>query len=446
MKPIRPLVALLILSGCAQYDRAPLTSDNAILETPVASVLEAEANAIRRPWLTPVTLDLAVPLTPDAIATLAVVNNPDLKAQRARAGVTDAQVFAAGLLPDPTVSLGASKVLAGADPFIDLASAIGLDINALRTRGVTRERAREEARQVRLDLAWAEWQAAGQAQIQAARIAGFEHIVLLARQSRDSAQSLLARNQRAAGRGDIPGDRLQSARLAALGAAETLRTSEQGLAAAREELGKLLGFPPGTAFQLAKVALPDAPPPTDALFAIARDGRTDLQALQAGYAAQEAAVRKAVLDQFPALNLSLNNNRDSAGNYLAGPAIDFTLPLWNRNRGGIAVERATRAALKTEYDARLFQTRADIGSARAGVVLAMRQRIDAEQGLSTIRDYTDATRRAAKRGDLPLETAENAEQSLRDRLTLIAQSEQDIREQMIALELLTGAPREAWSQ
>ncbi|MFX8762610.1 TolC family protein, partial [Acinetobacter baumannii] len=83
------------------------------------------------------------------------------------------------------------------------------------------------------------------------------------------------------------------------------------------------------------------------LFAIARDSRTDLAALRAGYDAQEASVHKAVLDQFPTLNLSVTGNRDSAGNLLLGPTIDFTLPLWNRNRGGIAVERATRKALKS---------------------------------------------------------------------------------------------------
>lgn len=446
MKPFHPLVAMLILSGCAHYAPVPLSPDPVILVPPIANILEKEATAIQRPWLAPVTFHLSAPLTDDAIATLAVVNNPDLKALRARAGVSDAQVFAAGLVPDPSVSLGASKVMTGPDPFLDLASAIGIDINALRTRGATRAKAREEARQVRLDLAWAEWQTAGQARIQAARIMALKRNVGLALQSQESAQSLLERTQRAAGRGDIPGDRLQAVRLSALSASETLRTSEKDLVASREELDKLLGFPPGTTLALADMALPDMPPPVETLFAIARDNRADLQALQAGYAAQEAAVHKAVLDQFPALNLSINNNRDSAGNYLAGPAIDFTLPLWNRNRGGIAVERATRTALKAEYEARLFQARADIGAARAGIALAFRQRAEAEQGLASLRDYAGLSRQAAVRGDLSLEAAQNAEQALRDRLTLVAQSDQNIHEQMIALELLTGAPREAWTQ
>ncbi len=46
------------------------------------------------------------PLTPDELAILAVLANPDLKAARAKAKVSSAQAFAAGLLPDPSLNLG----------------------------------------------------------------------------------------------------------------------------------------------------------------------------------------------------------------------------------------------------------------------------------------------------------------------------------------------------
>ena len=61
-------------------------------------------------------------------------------------------------------------------------------------------------------------------------------------------------------------------------------------------------------------------------FEIARANRTDIKALQAGYDSQEAAVRKAILDQFPTLGLTVNASRDTSGNFILGPAIDFTLP------------------------------------------------------------------------------------------------------------------------
>lgn len=441
-----PHVLLGLLMGCASYAPAPLTERPAVLAPPVAEILARETGSLDQPWLPPMTVDLTQPLDPSAIAVLAVVANPDLKAARERAGVSDAQVFAAGLLPDPTFSLGASKVLSGPDTFLDLASALGLDLNALRVRGAVRANASAQARQVRLDLAWNEWQTAGLAQIQAARIIALERIIAIARQSESGTRSLLDRTLRAAGRGDLPADQAQGARVGAYDAAERLRLAERDLAAARLELLKLLGLPPTTQLKLAPAALPPPPPDAAALFAIATARRADLAALRAGYEAQEAVVRKAILDQFPTMNLTVNPQRDSAGNTKIGPSIDFTLPLWNRNRGGIAIERATRAALRAEYEARLFQTRAEIAAAVTALSVTRRQMDTAITDLPALQRFADATARAAGRGDLAPATAQTAAQALRDRETLIAQDRQALAEQAIALELLTGAPREWWTQ
>lgn len=439
------ILIALFAASCASYNPAPLRLDGGDLSiAPVQAVLAQGSQAIDRPNLAPVAIDLAQPLDLNAISVIAVTANPDLKAMRVRAGVSDAQVFMARLIPDPTVSVGANKVLSGPDPFLDLASALVQDINALRTRSSRMAIARGQARQVRLDLAWAEWQTAGQARIQVVRIAGQEQAFKLAKASYTGSASLLDRTLRAAGRGDLNADQVQAARLSALGAQQQLRARERDLTNAKYELTRLLGLPPATEVSLAPIPLPAAPPSADALFAIALRERADLRALQAGYDSQEASVRLAVLNQFPTLSLTVNSNRDSAGNHLLGPAIDFTLPLWNRNRGNIAIERATRAALRSEYDSRVFQTRTQISAAVAGIAVARSQRNTVLKGLPALRDFAAATERSASRGDLAPATAQTAAQSLRDQETLLAQSTQDVVEQTIALELLTGTPRETW--
>jgi outer membrane protein TolC len=240
-------------------------------------------------------------------------------------------------------------------------------------------------------------------------------------------------------------EQVQGARVAAFDAADRLRIAERDLAAARFELARLIGLPPGFTLRLATLILPPPAPDPAALYAIALRERADLQALRAGYGAQEAAVRKAILDQFPTLDLTVNAARDTANNITVGPSIAFTLPLWNRNRGGIAVERATRAALKAEYEARLFQTRAEIAAAVDALRVLGRQREAILRDMPPIERFARASRRAADRGDLALNTAITAEQALRDKQILLAQAERDIAEQTIALELLTGVPREAWT-
>lgn len=442
------LVASLSLASCAHYlpvaiaDAGSLT----VLAPPVAAILSQRAQTIYRPYLKPVAVDLSAPLNPNEIAILAVLTNPDIKSMRARAGVSDAQVFAAGLLPDPVFSFGIDHILSGPDPVDNIAGALGFDLNSLRSRAVLRDRARAEARQVRLDLAWAEWQTAGNARLQTVRVLELRKALNIAIVSENSAKSLLSRYLNASGRGDIPADQVQSSRLAAIDSTAKRQTIETDLSTAQYELRRLLGLPPEYPLELAPEPLP--PPVIDSgtLFGIASVSRTDLQALQAGYAAQEAIVHKAVIDQFPTLDFTVNGTRDTGNNKLLGPAIGFTLPLWNQNRGGIAIERATREALRAEYDARLFQTRADIAAAVAGIAIARKQRSAVLDGLPEMSKFASATRRAANRGDLAEATAETGEQTLRDQQLLLVQAEQTIAEQTIALEMLVGTLQETWQE
>lgn len=436
----------LLAQGCATYRPLPLPEPSAVLSEPQLAALSRDAAAIERPYLTPRPIDFSAPLDGNAIAALAVLNNPDLKALRARAGVADAQAFAAGLLPDPTISIGFDQVVSGPDTVLGIASSLAASLGSLRTRAAARAQASAAARQVRLDLAWAEWQTAGQARIQAARAIALRRIVRIDRESSEAAQALLDAMLRAAGRGDLLPDRLQGARVAAVDAAERLRNDERDLTAAERELARLIGFPPDFPLQIAETPPPPPPPDAARLFALATDNRTDLSALRAGYGAQEAAVRQAILEQFPTLDLSINPARDTAGNVTIGPSLSLTLPIWNRNRGGIAIAQATREALRSEYSARLFQTRAEIFAAAGSLAVLRRQREALLAGIPPLRRFAEANRRAAARGDLAPATAATAEQTLRDRLLLLAQVERDILEQSIALELLTGTPQETWTR
>jgi len=128
-----------------------------------------------------------------------------------------------------------------------------------------------------------------------------------------------------------------------------------------------------------------------------------------------------------------------------GPQVGFTLPLWNRNRGNIAIAGATREQLKAEYEARLFQTRAEIDAAVSALASARRQRADLMAQLPALQRYAEATTRAAKRGDLSVATADTAVQAVRDRQLTLVQLDQQIGEQSIALELLAGSLSQGWN-
>ena len=132
-------IPFFLLAGCATYQPSPLSSSEVAFAKPDLSALSLDASLLDRPFLSAQAIDLSQPLTPNALAVISVLENPDLKALRIKAGVSDAQAFAARLLPDPTAQLGFDKLLSGPDTLNGLAGQIGFDLSAMRTRNVTAE-------------------------------------------------------------------------------------------------------------------------------------------------------------------------------------------------------------------------------------------------------------------------------------------------------------------
>ncbi|HVL41360.1 MAG TPA: hypothetical protein VM348_04325, partial [Brevundimonas sp.] len=172
-------------------------------------------------------IDLSGPLSARQLGVIAVIANPDLRAQRARLGVAEAQVFEAGLLPDPQFSFSLDRP-ASAPGLVDaIAGGLGFDTSSLYTRPLRQRTARASRDQVRLDVAWLEWQAAGQARLLAARIGGLETVRGLAFEAARAADDALDRTLRAVARGDLSANDLEARRIAAADAGDRARSAER---------------------------------------------------------------------------------------------------------------------------------------------------------------------------------------------------------------------------
>lgn len=435
-------VALAALTvACATPPAVPLDPDvDAILRGPDQAALIRDAASFKHPVLQPVVIDPSRPLTPEALGIIAVIANPDLKAARAKAKVSGAQVFDAGLLPDPTLTLGFDKLLSGPDALNGISALIAQDLVALRDRAAVRARSLAAARQVRLDLAWQEWQTAGQARLLAARIGALERIAALNDSSRVTSTTMLGRVLAAAARGDVKADEVETRRIAAVDAADKATVSHRDLDTARHALNALLGLAPEAPLGLAATPVDSADLDAEVLFRRARAQRLDLRALEAGYDSQNAAVRKAVLDRFNSLQLTLGRSNDTTGNHLLNSQLAFSLPVWNAGRGGVAIALATRDQLRAEYAARIFTARADIAELVSQLKLEARERDVAREQLAALRPLAAATDRAAARGDVALAAAITARQSVSDKELLLATLEQAMSEQHAALLIAVGGP------
>lgn len=387
-----------LASGCAVYHREPLPTRPDLLRAPALTV---PARSLALPGLVVQHLDPARGLTEINIVTLAVADNPALKAERRRAGIARAQLLEAGLLPDPQLSGGLSR----SSFLTGYSAALTEDIRTLITRGAAESAARAHLEQVNLEILWQEWQIAERARelfIQARALEAEGAVAdrersLLARLYRED-QAELARHEVRAG--------AVTADFAAWDTAEARwRMLELERNAMRHALDELLGLAPTIRLRLR--GEPGSEPITAAQYRSALASlprrRPDLLALAAGYHSEEERLREAILAQFPLLTAGVEKRRSAEDNVQTiGFNVTLTLPIFNRNRGPIAVARASRAYLREAYQARLDETASQADRVRRAVRIMQRQMRTLDARAAQLGRQADAAHASLERGELTL--------------------------------------------
>ncbi len=368
----------LLVAGCAVRDGGDLPVRPALL--PSVAALDRT-----RPSGPPIPADR--PLTPAELGLLAVQNSPDLRAARARRGVAQAQVIQAGLLPDPVLSGSYNVLLAGPAFANAIGATLTQNVSALVTLSARRRAARQAALQVDADLVWQEWQTISRAQTLAIDLVEQARLLASLEQTLDALKQRASITAAAVRQGNAT---LQS--LAPdVAALTSLQTQHDAAVLAQDQrwqsLDALLGLLPDVRPLLATAL--DIPTITPAeagtLLASLPDRRPDLIALQLGYAAQQASVRAAILGQFPTVTLGPNYGSDTTRVQSFGPSASLTLPLFNRNRGQVAIQTATREQLRAEYLARLDTAAGGVRALVANLALLERQLGQARAGVAQAR-------------------------------------------------------------
>ncbi len=377
------------------------------------------------------------------VGTLAVLNNPQLRAQRARLAVAGAQAFAAGLLPDPQLSAGFDKPTGNTAGLVNAWSfGLGYDIVPLLTRQSRLDAARRGEDKVRLDLLWQEWQVIQQARSLAVRLQLEQRRLALLHAIRDLYQERYQRSARALAAGNLTLDVNGTDLTALIDTFSQINQLEQTHNQTRHDFNLLLGLAPEVDVTLVPLASPATVSAQEARarLRVLPRLRPDLLALQAGYASQEASVRAAVLAQFPSLGIGVNRARDTGDVETVGLSVNLTLPLFSANRGAIAVEAATREQLRQEYRARLAHTRMDVDRLLRLQTLLQQQQQRLQQYLPRLKALVERARRAYGRGDIQALTFLNMESTwVNKRLEQIS-LEQSRWENRIALEALLALP------
>jgi cobalt-zinc-cadmium efflux system outer membrane protein len=217
---------------------------------------------------------------------------------------------------------------------------------------------------------------------------------------------------------------------------------EQELDRQRLELKKAVGILPETNLSIEQgvAILSDRQLPSEGeLLADLEHRRLDLMGLRQGYQSQEQTVRAAVLAQFPKVVLGFNpHSSDTTDVHTMGFGITVDLPIFDRNQGNIAIEKATRQKLFDEYAARVFEARSDIATAVTDIRSLSRQVAAAEAALPVLRHLVDIAKEASDQGAADVLSYFQARINLNNKSLQIIKLKQLLVDSRIALELASG--------
>lgn len=305
---------------------------------------------------------IAHPLTPEDAVAIAYLQNPRLRAAYARLGLAAADVYDAGRLSNPRLSV---EALFGKGPSPDeltlgLTQSFG-DLLFLSARRKVADRdfarAKAMAGQEILDVA---------AEVQAAclRLMAAQQVALMRGKIADAAAAAATLADRFYKAGNINALSLAMEQAAASDARLAHLAAEAELRDARDALNRLMGFRAAPGWTLAgELQAPQgADADADAIIALALGQRLDLIARRDAITARAAALGLSQRQRWAdGAEAGVAHKRESDGGRQTGPSLSVELPLFNSGKGRIA--RAT---------AELDQAMADLDEAEIAVANQIR--------------------------------------------------------------------------
>jgi cobalt-zinc-cadmium efflux system outer membrane protein len=436
------LAALSFCVGCERYSPAPLAVERGLAE-PSQRELQVRVDAIRHPLLRPIELRPQDGLSPDEAAVLAVVINPGLRAQRDQREIAQAQLLTAGILPNPQLTYSYDWVTGGRT--IGTVNPYGLganwDVTSLISHDAKVKAAGATAAAINLDVAWQEWQVAEAAKSAAYDLLALQSELAAARETDARLQDNLTLIRKATELHAKTSVDLAAAESAAQESNAAILQMKRDLEHQRLALNRAIGLAPETSVQMRTgLALPAhfQPPSEQELVEGLEQRRLDLLGLQRGYESQEQMLRAAVLDQFPKINLGFDKAKDNTNVRTVGVGVSVDIPIFDRNQGVIATEKATRQKLFDEYVSRSFDARSDIAAALVDIRSINDQIAAAQAATAALQSAVDIYRQAVDHGNADVlgyyQACNNLAQNDLDVLKL----KQQLAENRIALEIASG--------
>src|SRR6516164_9815662 len=389
------------------------------------------------------SVDLRRGIGPDDAAAIALYSNPALRAIRDRRGLAAAQLIQAGILPNPVVSYARDFVSGGntAGTVTAYNFTAGWEFTALIPFLPKQTAARKNFRSVDLDVAWQEWQIAMNARTAVYRVLGLNAEVSQALEATEGLQQSTDAMRKAVEAHEKTVLDLAAVESASQDSRATMLSLEQEFEKQRLGLNKILGVEPDVRVALhSGFSLPSrlAAPAQHDLADNLESRRLDLLGLQQGLESQDATVRAAILAQFPKMSAAFVKASDTTNVHTTGFNVAIDVPIFDRNQGAIATERATRQRLRDEYNQRMFEARSDIATAIADIRSLGRQIAAAEEALPLLEKLVSSAQTAVEQGNADVLGYYTARSNLLQKRIQLIKLQEQLLEAHTALEIASG--------
>jgi outer membrane protein TolC len=378
-------------------------------------------------------------LDSESLAMLAVANNPELHVARASLGVAQAQVFSAGLLADPQLALSqADSMTLGV--LNAWTMGLGFDVGDWLMHSSREHIAGAQLSQAQQQLLWQEWQVVAQARVLYVQLRTQTAVLPLLQNE----QKFLAENyqayQVALAAQNVTADAVNADWLALQSVNLQLNALTRDLRQSRADLNGLLGLSDTVQVTLVGEFVPQ---PIDAAHVRAQllarvKKRPDMVALAAAYQAQEFNYHATVLAQFPLLSVGVTRSTDNFGDNSFGPDINLSVPIFNRNRGNMAVAKANREQVYQAYQARLDLAYREAVVALDNLPLIQQQLAQMGEGLPALRAQAKQAKAAYQADNFTAAQSAQAQITYLDKQIEIIKLQAILAGQQIALLTLLG--------
>ena len=409
----------------------------------VETTLRIPASRFSNSSLEQLPIDLRTGIGPDDAAAIALYSNPALRSIRDRRGLASAQLIQAGILPNPVVSYSRDYVTGGntAGTVTAYNFTAAWEFSALIPFLPKQTAARKNYRSVDLDVAWDEWQIAVNARTAVYRVLGLNAQLAQAVEATEGLQQSTDAMRKAVDAHEKTVLELAAVESASQDSRATMLALEQEFHKQGLGLNKILGVEAEVKVALrAGLSLPTrlAPPEQHGLADDLQARRLDLLGLQQGLESQDATVRAAILAQFPKMSAGFVKASDTTNVHTTGFIVAVDVPIFDRNQGVIATERATRQRLRDEYTQRAFEARSDIAVALADIRSLDRQITAAQEALPLLEKLVSSAQAATEQRNADVLSYYTARSNLLQKRVQLIKLQEQLLEAHTALEIASG--------